>query len=323
MEIPNEILKLIIKHLSQTSSGADDTELRAWLQQSDEHPREFEKVKRIWRISDKQPFGKVQFEPAWAKFKATHLTESVKPKTPILKQLNPWIKVAAVLVIGLAVSLGVLSRNNTYTTGHNERLQVNLSDGTSILLGENSQLKVATFFNWQQRNVELNGTGFFEIAKNPSKTFTITGAKTNTQILGTRFKLIATTQQNSIEVSEGKVAYWQTGGDTLTLTKAMRGSLSNDGEIKQETINNQQYNNWETGVFSFKNAPIGEVLHQLQDYYGFSLSDTKNLQKSKCLFTGGWSNAPISEVLQELQLTLGLEYSFKDNILTLTQIDCP
>src|SRR5690606_27767294 len=60
---------------------------------------------------------------------------------------------------------------NTISTPRGGQYQLVLSDGTKVWLNAASSLKFPTSFEGNERRVELNGEGYFEVAHNPAKPF--------------------------------------------------------------------------------------------------------------------------------------------------------
>jgi transmembrane sensor len=328
MKISDNILLLIIKHLSKQGSEEDEKTLAAWLEQSEENRAEFEKTKRVWNGSQSPLDFKVDVNAQWNKFKANTFEKDtnknhVRQLEPTSKRSN-WFQyaAAAVVLIGMFLSGVWFLSADTYATQDNERLFVSLPDGTEITLAANSNLTVPHTFNWMNRNLKLDGEGFFKIAKNPDKVFTIAGTKTTTQILGTAFRLKATDKENSIDVAEGKVAYWSNAqNDTLILTHGETGRL-NQGVLEEKTTAKALESAWFTGIFKFNQAPLPSVLSELQNHYGFSLDVKGNESLPSCAFSGTFDKQEKNEVIEELSLSMNFSYTWENNTLIIEKIQC-
>ncbi|ATL46059.1 hypothetical protein COR50_02150 [Chitinophaga caeni] len=84
---------------------------------------------------------------------------------------------------------------------------VHLPDGSTVLLGENSQLEYDMDFNRTHRVVTLKGEGYFDIKKNESKPFIVKSGEIQTVVLGTSFNMKAYPDQPkvTVTVTRGKV----------------------------------------------------------------------------------------------------------------------
>ncbi len=324
MNINDEIMQLIIRHLSNKSSGADDLALEAWLSERPENQLEFEKIKKVWETSASTIATPIDVNAEWEKFRSKHFAKEVVEPKVIRMPFGKWANyaAAAVILIGLFVGVRHFNSSENYSTGAGERLMVSLEDGSEIILSENSTLEVSRGFNKNKRAVKLDGEGFFTVAKNPAKPFEIEGAQTTTKVLGTAFQLIASENKNLINVSEGRVAYWSaTESDTLILTKGERGSYTNRNLV-EELINDKNFDSWKTGRFSFENQHITYVLEALQDYYVFNISNLSDYKNSNCRFSGKFENQELEDVLEELALTMGMDYSFEKSVMHINKFYC-
>lgn len=319
----DDILMLIIGRLKGISSAADEAHLEQWLSENPDHLTEYEKVKKLWEGSGQAAFKPIDVSSEWEKFRNRHFAKTSEPKIRQL-QFSQVLRYAAVAVIfiGLAVAALYYTGSKTYKTGTGERLQVNLADGSQVILGENSQLSVPHTFNWQKRFVKLNGEGFFEVAHNPQKTFQIDGPLTSTKDIGTSFKLIATLTKNQVEVTDGKVAYWSyASSDTLILSHGKKGVLQYE-KLEETQIDKPAFDSWKTGVFVFENEKVTNVLRSLQNYYVFNIDHLEKYNDLNCRFSGKFSHQNLKEVLNELSLTMGMEYTLEGKTLYITKFYC-
>ena len=66
---------------------------------------------------------------------------------------------------------------------------VNLSDGTSVILGPDSHLTLAKGYGETERSVELEGEAFFTVVHDATKPFTVRAGKAIVKDLGTTFSV--------------------------------------------------------------------------------------------------------------------------------------
>src|SRR5207247_2369636 len=110
-----------------------------------------------------------------------------------------WIGVAASVVLvcfaGLYFSKTNEKQNANATVavikpGSNEAI-LTLADGSKVRLNAASSIKFPTVFSGKQRNVELKGEGYFEVAKNKAKPFIVSTGNQRVEVLGTHFNVNA------------------------------------------------------------------------------------------------------------------------------------
>lgn len=325
MKISEENLRLILLHISGEGSTDEERQMQDWLVQHPQNQEEFEKIKRVWETSGQIGATPIDVDAEWAKFRAKHFNEQ-KAEPRVIRfpfgRTAIFVAAAAAVLIGLFVGVRYFASPETYSTGAGQRLLVSLEDGTEVVLGESSVLQVSRNFNKEKREVELQGEGFFTVAKNPHKVFEITGPQTGIRVLGTEFHLTADKAKNAVGVAEGKVAYWTFNlADTLILTKGEEGVVAQNKLTGRKT-SSPNFDSWKTGSFIFENEPVAEVLESLQDRYVFNVANSQKLENSGCRFSGKFKNQPLEEVLSELALVMGLEYGWKESTLTVKKLGC-
>src|SRR5690606_38970298 len=77
------------------------------------------------------------------------------------------------------------------TTPNGGQYQINLSDGTLVLLNAASTLTYPAEFGENTREVILDGEAYFEVTKDPEKPFIVRTAKQRIEVLGTSFNINA------------------------------------------------------------------------------------------------------------------------------------
>ncbi len=320
---PDEnISELIIKHLAGETSSSEEQSLQEWLSIRTENQKEYDAIALLWetsgRISATPPH--IDVEAEWKVFRNRHFRNEV-PVIPL--RFKQVLRYAAVLLIGVLGGTWYFSGHTTYQTATGERQLVTLSDGTEILLSENTVLEVPRTFNWTHRQLNLSGEAFFEVAKNPEKPFIAAGPKTALQVLGTAFHLIATELENKVEVSEGKVAYWTSQHRDTVILIQQESAVFQKNILQKSIITDEHYKSWQDGIFSFDQKLLAGVLKQLQDHYIFDVTDPNGILEGDCTFTGSFKGQDLDDILKELALVTGLEYHYDNGRLTLQNLDCP
>ncbi len=319
--INDHILALVAKTIGGSATKAERRELEQWKESSAANRREYEDLMKAAEGAGTVLGSRVQIDLEWEKFRARHFEE--RSRQPRILRLNSFLKYAAVFVLflGLLWTGIYFSGSDVYRSGEGERMVVELSDNSKVILGENSHLTVGRLFNGFEREVNLHGTAFFDVAPNPKRPFTILGHTSVVKVLGTSFRYTTLEHKNQIDVTEGKVAFWQIGTpDTLKLVAGETGKVEDGLLLREASAAAGQ--SWVSGNFTFDNARLWDILNELQDYYHFNLSNPAGVRESNCRFSGSFKEQTLVEILDELALTLDFTYTLQDTNLLISLLKC-
>lgn len=167
------------------------------------HPEQQEtilKAKRLYHIlaGHKKPIA-----TELAALRQRILLEDTSVKTRIFPWKNILKVAAAVSIMGFGylwftktkevVSIeeprNMSAQVTSYETKKGEKKVFTLFDGTRVTLNSESRLEVEDAFNQMDRQVNLIGEGFFEVAKNPDKPFILHTNDFDIRVLGTSFNV--------------------------------------------------------------------------------------------------------------------------------------
>ncbi|CAL1516456.1 FecR domain-containing protein [Chitinophaga sp. MM2321] len=192
---------------------------------------------------------------------------------------------------------------NTLSTPRGGQFQLTLSDGTRVWLNSASSLKYPTAFHGKERVVELNGQGYFEIAKNAGQPFRV---KVNNglevQVLGTHFDIMAYPDEDAIKttllegivrVTQGSVEQMLKPGQQAVATTAMQHISVKETDVNKVIA-------WKNGLFIFNNVELGAILREIARWYDVEI--VYQTPPNKDLYGGGMSRTKsLSEVLRFLE----------------------
>lgn len=163
---------------------------------------------------------------------------------------------------------------NTISTPAGTTYQVSLPDGTKVWLNAASSLTYPTAFYGAQRQVELQGEAYFEVAKNKEKPFLVIGGGQQVKVLGTHFNINSYTGEGAIETTllEGAVALSQVNKANMSiiLKPGQQASLQQQHfQISEADIG--QTMAWKDGLFLFENADLATVMRQIARWYDLEI----------------------------------------------------
>jgi ferric-dicitrate binding protein FerR (iron transport regulator) len=178
-----------------------------------------------------------------------------------------------------------------------------LADGTKVWLNAASSLRFPAAFAGKERIVELNGEGYFEVAKNASMPFHVRVHDMDVQVLGTHFNINAYTDETAMRTTllEGSVQVSQ-GEQTQLLTPGQQAAASQNGQIQlADGVDVEEVMAWKNGMFQFQGADLETILRQAARWYDI---DVEYKQRISDRFSGQISkNVNLSQLLKILELT--------------------
>lgn len=226
--------------------------------------------------------------------------------------------VAWALPLAAAVVLGVfLFQRWTGATTEYRAYDVvqafTLPDGTRATLAPGATLTVQP--HKDPRRVAMTGQVHFEVTHDEARPFRIQAPAATVRVLGTVFQVTETPEQTRVDVTEGKVLFAR-NDDGLMLTAGQSAVLT-AGEDVPVRIEPEHPNPtaWATGRFVYDAAPLSEVLSELSDYYGVSLSLAAPKAGARPgtgptavrRLTGTFATDSLDEILDAVSLALDVE----------------
>ncbi len=131
------------------------------------------------------------------------------------KFLRPFLQLVACMAFALLCLYGgyVLSERQhedswfEVTADRGQRSFVTLPDGSTVALNSDSRIRYSTGFNKGERNVQLEGEAYFDVAENKDLPFVVTAQEMEITVLGTKFNVKAYDDEPSVTATliQGKI----------------------------------------------------------------------------------------------------------------------
>jgi ferric-dicitrate binding protein FerR (iron transport regulator) len=210
------------------------------------------------------------------------------------------------------------------TTKHN-RERITLSDSSVVFLGPGSSVKLQQPFSGDRREIILNGEASFEVAKDPTRPFTVVTGAIHTTALGTSFKVTAYPDGDSVHValSSGKVVVCNQSEkevvDQLFLDPGEAVTYKGAGLHLQKTMTGARQYNYREDILYFKNAGVKEVMDKLEAFYHIQVRYDL-LKDVHWEVSGEFDFQPLEIVLQNIAYTCDIRYTLKKDILILEPV---
>jgi ferric-dicitrate binding protein FerR (iron transport regulator) len=140
-------------------------------------------------------------------------------------------------------------------------------------------------------------------------------------VLGTKFNVRAwkQTQKVKVVVAEGKVAFAskKSGDDNaVTITEDQISILERDNNpTKPRQADIKKYISWINNEMEFNNAPLSEIIHQLERWYNLKITFKDDSLTAEHL-TVYIKNKPVEEILNLIAILTGTNYKRTGNSIT-------
>jgi transmembrane sensor len=248
-----------------------------------------------------------------------NISMRIKPE----RKIHPayWSLAAAVTAIILVSYIYFFSPSQTVekpdafetalinkATVKGQKLMLKLSDGTIVKLNSNSSIDFPQKFEKGKRKVALKGEAFFQVAHDASSPFVVTTEQGSTTVLGTSFN-IKTSETTRVTLVEGKVNVTDLNQNKVTL-KPNQQAILQRGNIDTASVDVDHFIAWKDDILQFRQAPLQEVIRQVEDWYGVDVQ-IKSSNVKGCLITARYDSESLENVLESLSFML--KGSYKKN----------
>jgi transmembrane sensor len=245
------------------------------------------------------------------------------------KRIAYTIGIAATILLLVTIgSIYVLSTNKifqkTYTQNiapKGQKSQVILPDGTTVYLNSGTILKYDNIFGKLNRDVEMVGEAYFEVAHNERLPFIIHTKEIEIEVTGTKFNVMAYPEEDYVEtiVSEGKVKVSEVEGlSSFVLTANQKASYHKPSKllVKGE-VKTTPYIGWKDNVLTFDNENFNEVIKKLERWYNISIK-VNGKDSLEDRFTLTVRHESLKEVLDLINITTPFRYTINQDKVVIT-----
>ncbi len=196
-----------------------------------------------------------------------------------------------------------------------QHAQVTLQDGTKVLLNSRTTLRYPNHFINGERKVELDGEGYFEVAKNKKRPFIVCTEKVSVKVLGTKFNVFAYKETNAFAafLLEGSVKLYKNDDETCNIMMSPHDKVSlTNGLFVKRHFDDADFISWKDGIYTFNDMRLEDIMKKLEIYYDIHIViENRNLCNFR--YSGKFRQIDgLENVLQILQKVHSFTYT-EDN----------
>ncbi len=360
----DNINNIITRILSGESNPQEDLTFINWLNSNQDHIDEFYRKERVWNAIN-VVFAKEKFDnkAAYNRFikaidKPFSRSSQKSNVKKILTRTLQWAALALIMIgVGALLLYLVSDRpsdmvvdNFEVIVPYGSRSNLILTDGTSVWLNAGSRLSYSKNFGESDRNVHLEGEGYFQVEKQDKHPFTVLTSEIEVMALGTSFNIKSYPEEDIIQTTlvSGSVLVNRTGQrktergltlepnqqlifyretrqlelsyiDKLTdaLDKEEEDELKRTVEdelpraVLRRGIDPEMFTSWKDNRLILDDEPFESIAIKLERRFGTSIIIKDEDIKSR-RFTGRFDEITMEQALNALQFVSPFDY-YLDN----------
>lgn len=280
----------LARYVAGESVASERAEVERWASSDPANRQALDAARRRWDAARDGSHWNV--DAAWARLapELSRITAEpgVVPLRPAMAA-NRWrvvsrlVPLAAAAALLIAVSLrfiddtsdvpanGSAIATTDMRTGVGEQLTVDLPDGSQVVLGAASVLRLAGGFGSTTREVFLEGQAFLRVRHDAARPFVVHAGGTRAVDLGTAFEVRAYPNEGvRVAVTEGMV-------EVERASDPAGSAVLNPGDVAEVPITGaaivkrqqdvERLLAWTRGQLVFDNAPLSEVARTLERWF--------------------------------------------------------
>ncbi|MEM6774435.1 MAG: FecR domain-containing protein [Pseudomonadota bacterium] len=245
--------------MADEPSGEDRRAFSAWLEESSEHRRAYDRATSVWdAMRGLKLEARRQRRRRSLSWAGGALAAGIAAFFVFAPQLQPPTAEPDPLRL---------------RTAQGEVRVVTLDDDTVLTLGGASELRVV-FTDAERRAVVLRGDVYLDVTTDTSRPFVVSAGATEIRVVGTAFSVRQDGTGTAVQVSEGRVQVLGTrtadsdpgSKALLSAGQSVRASLR--GELgAARSVDGDDVAAWRSGRLIFDGAPLHEVVSTLDRYF--------------------------------------------------------
>lgn len=300
---------------------------------------EKEQVKENILQQIKADGSKKNIETVYSNNYLRHKRDNETGQNVFFKQLEFWIKAAAVVTVILFASVGtyyyrtqepeepsIVWKKRTLPYGQTATLR--FSDGSVVKLNGGSTLRYPKSFSQDKRVVYLKGEAFFSITHDEDHPFIVHAGDIKTRVLGTSFNIEAYKNEDEVQVTvaEGTVAVSKDESKKSSVTGNEKQIVLQENQwVTYHTSNKilergegdiSEMIAWKNDVLVFHHTSFNEVARMLERWYGVKII-LKDEQLGNMILEGKYEEVSLKTVLESIKFMLDVDYTMKEDMVTI------
>lgn len=263
MQIDRHIL---VRYFLKQASEEEKEAIRQWIESSEDNRQRF--IRERIRFDASILVDEAAVKPAakTASGKRFHLHPvwewSLKVAASVLILLGSFYLYDHYRITRLAQTIQCV-----YVPAGN-RTNIQLPDGTNVWLNANTSLRYPMAFSKTSREIQLDGEGYFEVAKD-KKPFIVKTSKYDVEVLGTTFNVESYKDKSDFRTMlyEGKVKLYNTKNpEAVYLSPGQTAELIGEALQVVPTTDPNSYR-WKDGLIYIEDKSFNAIMELFEKFY--------------------------------------------------------
>ena len=238
-----------------------------------------------------------------------------------------FYRVAAVIVMALLPLAGYWGGMETVKRGFSDivveapmgaRTKLYLPDGTLVWLNAGSKITYSQGFDVNNRDLALEGEGYFEVKRNEEIPFEISTKELGLTVLGTKFNFrnYADDEEAVVKLLEGEVRLKNkvVASSDVYMSPNEKVTLSKEsGRMVKTKINASNSNLWTKDELYFDELLLEDIAKQLSRSFDVKIEVADSLKKQRFYGSFRIVGNSIGKILETISSTNRMKYKYEDN----------
>ncbi len=324
MNPDKNIWDLCIDALKGSLDDRRRREFEYWISR-EENRRFYENLRKLWLdirryTADYEPDA----ETLWHRLQQRIENPAPAVEAPRTQPFRALLRTAAIVAVAVGATWLLARtesfRNTTYAAqqrfyAFEGKSQIWLTDGSSVWLHGGATLCCDGSFGRKTRDVELSGEGFFDVAKDPERPFTVEIAGLKVRVHGTRFNIRTLPASGEVLISllEGSVTLDTDEGPQRRLRPGEIARFDpathrldiSHGNVAMESC-------WTGGKLVFEQRTLGDICRYMARWYDVEIDVAPALARNYA-YTFTITDEPLEEILRIMSRINPIVYKFSEN----------